>query len=285
MTEPIKNIAETLAEVLPQAHRIDTSATNLGLIHIAVPNGHELKEIDLEWLNAAPRRAMLAPKMDQAESFLAYVARHSGPATVAWCHFDPQQFSLSFCAVFDDHQPGTPGWRRHRADFTPEHSAEWKVWKAHHSKAMGQVEFAEFLERNADDINAESAVDGITYPTSLAMLKMATEFEMNGERKLRSVARLQGGQSRFEYVDDAHPDTLATMSAFDKFQIGIPVFWSGLGYRIQARLKYRNNSGKLSFWYELIRPDLVHQAAARQTIEAVRTGIESVPLLMGSFNS
>ena len=149
--------------------------------------------------------------------------------------------------------------------------------------AEGRVEFAEFLERNADDINAESAVDGITYPTSLAMLKMATEFEMNGERKLRSVARLQGGQSRFEYVDDAHPDTLATMSAFDKFQIGIPVFWSGLGYRIQARLKYRNNSGKLSFWYELIRADRVHEAAAKELIEKIRAGLPAgVPLLMGS---
>ena len=281
------NIADSLAGLLPRplpmgAH---TPARGTAIQLTALPPGWQMHEADPEKFDATPRATKGKAVLADPASFMDYIKRHQTPATTAWCNFDPQQFSLSFCAVFDDHQPGLPGWRRYRADFTPEHSAEWKVWKAHHGKAMGQVEFAEFLERNADDINAESSVEGIAYPTSLAMLKMATEFEMNGERKLRSVARLQGGQSRFEYVDDAHPDTLATMSAFDKFQIGIPVFWSGLGYRIQARLKYRNNSGKLSFWYELIRPDLVHQAAARQTIDAVRAGIGAVPLHMGTFSA
>lgn len=281
MTEPIKNIAETLAEVLPQAHRIDTSATNLGLIHIAVPKGHELKEIDLERLNAAPRRAMLAPKMDQAESFLAYVARHSGPATVAWCHFDPQSFALEFTAVFDDLGPQqVPGWRGHRATYKPETSAEWKTWTVDNgaNKAKAQIEFAMFLERNETDI---AAVDGM--PTSLQMMQMATAFEANSEKRVKSVVKLQGGGTRMDFVDDDNAETEAQMKLFEKFAIGIPVFWAGPGYRIDARLKYRHGNGKVVFWYELIRADRVHDAAAMELIEKIRAGLPAgVPLLMGS---
>lgn len=67
-----------------------------------------------------------------------------------------------------------------------------------------------------------------------------------------------------------------------QFAIGIPVFWAGPGYRIDARLRYRHASGKVAFWYELIRPDRVHEAAAKELIERIRTGLpQGVPLLMG----
>lgn len=275
------NIADSLAQLLPKPQPMATLSPPRGsqITVTAMPPGWTAHVSDNEKLDNTPRRTRGTAQLAEPASFIEYVKRHNNPNTVAWCNFDPQLFTLAFCAVFDDHALAAPGWRTHRAEFTPEHSAEWKVWKEKNGKAMAQMEFAEFLERNADDINAE----GEGMPTSLDMLKMATEFELNGERRVKSIVRLQGGNVRFDYVDDDHPDTLATMRAFEKFQIGIPVFWAGLGYRITARLKYRNNAGKLSFWYELIRPDLVHQTAARQTIEAVRAGIEGVPLLMGKF--
>jgi len=72
------------------------------------------------------------------------------------------------------------------------------------------------------------------------------------------------------------------MKVFERFQIGIPVFWAGPGYLITARLKYRNNGGKVSFWFELIRPDRVHEAAAKELIAKVQEGIGAVPMLMGA---
>ena len=68
---------------------------------------------------------------------------------------------------------------------------------------------------------------------------------------------------------------------FEKFQIGIPVFHGASGWAIDARLKYRNNGGKLSFHYELVRPDRVHQAAAEALILQVRDGLGDVPMLFG----
>jgi len=280
MTET-RNIADTLAEVLPQAHiALDAAPGSDRVLHIAVPKGHELKEVDLEKLLPAPRRAKLQTSMADAESFLAYVARHHADSTVVWCDFNPQTFALSFQAVFDDFGPqAAPGWRGHRASYIPEPSAEWKTWSVNNGqdKAKSQIDFASFLERHETDI---AAVEG--FPTSLQMMQMATAFEANSEKRVKSVVKLQGGGVRLDFIDDNDAETEAQMRLFEKFAIGIPVFWAGPAYRIDSRLKYRHGSGKVSFWYELIRPDRVHEAAAKELIERVRNGLPAgLPLLMG----
>ena len=145
---------------------------------------------------------------------------------------------------------------------------------------MSQLEFAEYIERHDQDIAHQEG-----YPTSLQMLQLATEFSANSDKRIKSIVRLQGGGVRMDYVDDADDQTLTTMKAFEKFQVGIPVFWSGAAFRIDALLKYRQASDKVTFWYELIRHDVRHEAAAKDLIEQVRNGIGGIPLLMGICNA
>ena len=38
----------------------------------------------------------------------------------------------------------------------------------------------------------------------------------------------------------------------------------------------------MNFWYDLIRPDLIHERAALALIAKVKAGLGSVPLRMGS---
>lgn len=277
-----ENLARTLADVLPKTVMVGAlDKTNAdGVKLYAVPKGTELKEVDLERLLPTPRRAKLYAQMAEPDSFLAYVQRHHTDNTVVWCKFNPQTFALSFCAVFDDFgTKGAPGWRGHMAEYTPEPSAEWKVWTANNGseKAKAQIEFALFLERHETDI---AAVEGM--PSSLQMMAMATAFEANSEKRVKSVVKLQGGGTRLDFVDDNDAETEATMRLFERFAVGIPVFWAGPGYRVDARLKYRHGSGKVVFWYELLRADRVHEAAAKELIERVRGGLPAgTPLLMG----
>jgi uncharacterized protein YfdQ (DUF2303 family) len=277
-----ENIAQTLARELPQATILatnDASSANK-VLHVAVPDGHKLQEVDLERLLPNPRRCKSTATFTDADSFIGYINRHNNGAAVVWCQFDPQALALSFVGVLDDHRSAEPGWRSHLAKYTPSPSHEWKVWVGANLKHQEQIEFAEFIERHEPDVSTQEG-----YPTSLQMLAMATEFEANSDKRVKSVVRLQGGGVRLDYVDDDNDATLTQMKAFDKFQIGIPVFWAGPAYRIDARLKYRHGSGKVKFWYELIRPDRVHEAAARELIAKVRAEVGSeerpVPMFMG----
>lgn len=271
-----ENIAQTLARELSEPTRIYEDPAN-GIHVTALPAGYKLEALDHSKLLPNPNRTIAVAQLSDCDSFLAYVAKYQQERTVVWCAFNPQTFTLAFTAVIDEHSDTAPGWRSHQAVYQPAMSAEWTTWTANNKQAKEQVEFAEFIERHEPDIASEEG-----YPTSLQMLSMATEFEANSEKRVKSVARLQGGGVRLEYIDDDNADTLAQMKVFEKFQIGIPVFWACPGYRIDARLKYRHGSGKVKFWYDLIRPDRVHEAAAKELIERVRTSIGALPLLMGN---
>lgn len=291
------NIAESLARVLPKTDVLFSVPEFGGKENdapaqfvIAVPNNSKLETLDMEKLLPNPRRAKGTATMGDQDSFIAYVNKFAKHGTTVWCDFNPQTATLGFRAVIDEHSPIDAGWRGHQAVYTPAMSIEWMNWKGQNTKVMSQVEFADFLEKNENDI---ATIEG--FPTSLQMHAMATEFHARSEQSIKSTARLQDGSVRLTYINDADSETQETMKVFDKFVIGIPVFWSvpALGddgkplpveaYRIDARLRYRMANAKVSFWYELIRPDRTHQLAALGLIQQVKAGIGDVPLRMGSF--
>lgn len=274
-----ENIAQTLARELPKPEVVNEDGTGGGtVLQIAVPGSMKLVEVDNERLLPGPRRAKSAPHFGDHKSFLAYISRHAAPSTVVWCNFNPQTFALDFRAVLDDHQLTQPGWRGHSAIFAPDFSAEWKAWEGSNTKPMAQVTFAEWLQEHGDDIN--SGAEGM--PTSLAMLKMATEFVANEEHVLKSAVKLQSGGVRLTYVADADTNTQATMEVFEKFALGIPVFHGCGAWGMNARLKYATSQGRVNFRYELIRPDVVHNHAAQELITAIREGLGGTPMLMGT---
>ena len=276
-----ENIAATLSRLLPTSAPLITFQPSGGgeVAHIAVPKGFEHITIDNEELLDRPRRTKAIAALSDAESFIAYVKRHAVAGSVVWCNFNPQTYALDFTAVIDEHANGQPGWREHRARLQPAMSAEWKVWTGSNGaqRVKSQVEFAEFVEANEDDI---ASVEGM--PSSLQMHTMATEFVARQDMLLKSTTRLQSGGVQLTYVADADAGTTEAMKLFEKFAIGIPVFWAGSAFRIDARLKYRIGQGKVSFFYELIRPDRVHEAAAKELIAKVRQEIGETPLLLGS---
>jgi len=285
MIDDQKNLAETLADVLPKAAVLQqitppTDVEGLHIVHYAIPKGHELKEVrvDLEALLPHPRRTKALANFADPASFLAYVQRHATEGSVVWCNFNPQSFALDFTAVFDEHTKADAGWRAHTAKFAPDMSTEWKAWQQHDRKFFDQVAFATFIQDHEDDITSS---DG-KMPTSLQMHKMATEFVMNEERVLKSSVRLQSGGVRLTYIADPDKGTTDEMELFEKFAIGIPVFHGDpSAWAITSRLKYRAKQGAVTFAYELMRADKVHKAASEELINTIRSGLASVPLLMG----
>ncbi len=283
MNETTNNLAETLAEVLPKPElldKIDFLVDGLTVLHYAVPKGHDVKElrVDLEKHLPAPRELKAAAEFHDASSFLNYIARHANEHSTCWCDFNPQTFALSFRAVIDEHGKDSPAWRRHVAAYTPRMSAEWKEWKGKDRSGFGQVEFAEWLQDHEGDI---ASFEG--YPTCAQMLQMATNFQYQEDRRLKSAVRLQSGGVRLDYVADADAGTVESMTMFEKFTLGIPVFHAApTAELLIARLKYRLDNGKVRFTYELQRADKAHEKAALDLIETVRAGLAGVPLMFGT---
>jgi uncharacterized protein YfdQ (DUF2303 family) len=275
-----ENIAQTLARELAQPsilHTLEAEDHSSQLMQVALPKNFTLVPVDSEQLCIGPRRAKLTPKFSDTVSFLAYVERHRTAATVVWCDLDPQSFELKFTAVIDDHAMGAPGWRDHRATLEPAMSAEWKAWMGRNTRPMSQVDFAQWIQEHEEDINSKA--EGM--PTSLAMLKMATEFVANEERSVKSIVKLQSGGARLTFIADADKGTEEAMAIFEKFALGMPVFHGADAWALSARLKYTAAQGKVSFRFELIRPDKVHASAAKRLLEVVKDGLGETPLLMG----
>lgn len=169
------------------------------------------------------------------------------------------------------------GWKDFTAWLMPQASHEWKTWTQFDGKRMSQFEFAQFIEDNIKDVANE---DG--YPTGTDMLKMAVQFEMSQDKRIKSAIRIQSGGTNIEYVDNDDAATVERMEAFNKFMLGIPVFWQGQAYYLEAKLRYRVREGVLSLWYDLVRPDIVVDDAVKQILSDIEANIE-VPVLYGEI--
>lgn len=279
-----RNLLDSAVAHLPQARLVHTQHGPTGSEadarhYIAVPHGQKLETVDTEDLLPRPRRIVAQATVDSLESFVAYVKRHALPQTVVWVKLDPASSALTLIGQIEEHARGEPSWRRHTVTYTPRQSLEWMVWRKMDGQPQEQVHFALFIEKNIADI---ATVEGL--PSGSAMLEMALAFEAVQDSRVKSHIRLQNGGAKFEFVGDDDAATVQRMELFGKFAVGLPVFWGGDRYRVDAKLRYSTRDAKVRFWYELVRPDKVHEAAARELITKVGAELgEAVPLLMGQL--
>lgn len=242
------------------------------------PTGFTAKLLpELENHLPQPLRKVAVVALDDADSFIWYVKEHGSLASCRiYMTADYPQGKVDFLALINDHTQDDAHWRDHKANFTPAKSVEWNRWTGANRKAMGQLEFASWIEDNMADI---AAVEGM--PNASQMLEMALTFEAVADKKFKSATRLQSGGISMEYIDTEDSATRSRMSMFERFSLGLPVMQGGDAYRLDARLKYRITDGVLKLWFELVRPDKVLEAAARDLTKKIKDEA-GFPLLMGN---
>ena len=284
-TQKMRNDAETLLRFgsavgvprSPVSPDLDVVSydTKAGIPYIVIP-GDYVKQ-DLESLLPAPARKRGTVTVSDSESFIYYAKKHGSlDECTVYADIDSESYLFHMVAIINDHGSDIAQWRDHRCELTPKLSVEWKRWAIKNKALMPQSDFAAWLEDNLADV---ANVEGM--PTGADILSMALGFEANRDKRLRSKINLQSGGVSLEFVDTENDQTRTTMKFFERFTLGIPVFdGSTSAYPLEARLKYREASGKLSFWYELIRPDRVFkQAVIDETTRVKET--TGFPLLAG----
>lgn len=169
----------------------------------------------------------------------------------------------------------TQNWKDFVALYQPRKSVEWDRWTGKNGDELTQFDFAIFIEDNLQDIAAVESM-----PTAQELLGMATKFQLTMDMRYKSNIRTQNGDVDLMFVNDADAQTVEKMKLFEKISIGIPVFWGGPAYRIDARLRYRVRESGLKFWYELIREDKVMEDATKTMIDQIKADT-GVPLFFG----
>lgn len=252
------------ALVLPQSP-VGNIDTTQGIPFVMTPAGYTVH--DLERLLPTPTRPRAAVVVNDSGSFIKYLKKHGSPTECCiYADIDAEASRISMQAIINDNGDDEPGWRDHTCAFEPRQSVEWRRWMGKNRSPMSQTDFATWLEENLADI---AGVEGM--PSGNDMLQLALGFERTAEKRLKSKLNLQSGGVRLEYVDDEDKDTRTSMEVFSRFMLGLPVFdGSTSAYPIEARLKYRERDGKVSFWYELIRPDRVFKTAVAEELDRIK---------------
>jgi len=248
---------------------------------VALPPNWVLSEKDDEDMLAQPARKKGTVYLDDIESYIGYINRHKSlSSTVIYVIANYVCGTVAFKCIINDHEAylgtsPTQEWRDFIATYEPRASVEWERWTFANKEHFSQFDFAVFIENNLQDI---AAVEGM--PTAQQLLEMATKFQATMDMRYKSNIRTQSGGMNLTFVNDDDAQTVETMKLFEKISIGIPVFWGGDAYRIDARLRYRVKDGGLKFWYELIREDKVMEDATKTMIEKIKADT-GVPLFFG----
>jgi uncharacterized protein YfdQ (DUF2303 family) len=198
-----------------------------------------------------PNRTIGTAKVLDALSFIEYWKLfHSATSRVF-----ADETKSQIVAVLDYHAADSPHWGQHRIDFTLRHSEEWKTWTAHdgNGKKTNQMDFSEFLETNAPDI---------VQPDAATMLEVARSLYAKTEVDFGSAIRIANGSVQFKFTE-AVKGTYGSgnVEVPESFVIRVPVYIGCERVEVTARLRYRINGGKLTFWYDLLRADAVERTA------------------------
>lgn len=266
-----KTDADVIAELAIAAASMTTPTG--GIPFLALPHGYETHDVERLLPNPARKRAEVVSY--DSDGFILYLKKHGNEGdSMIYAEVDSASNKCAMVAVIDDHAPAKANWRGHRCSFSPKISVELARWSGSNRSQMSQADFATWLEDNLPDI---ASVEGM--PSGTEILTMALGFEANAGKRLRSKINLQSGGVQFEFADDEDKDTRTRMTVFERFTLGIPVFeGSASAYPLEARLKYREKDGKVSFWYELIRPDRVFKTAVDEEIQKIKaaTGLDVI---------
>lgn len=241
-----------------------------GLPAVLTPAGSTLKTFPE--LMDAPRRIMQAVQLSTLESFLSYLEEFTQLTTVLFCDITNGMFT----AIIDYHGPGEPDWCVHTAQYTCPKTEEWKAWRAADKKHFTQEEFAEFIEANLADIRS---------PTGAEMLEIATTIAAKSEVTFRRAIRLDNGQIQLGYDTSitGQAGEYGQFSIPEKIKLGIRLFKDGEAYEIDARFRYRLNNGKITLWYELIRPDRINDDAVNNVFNAIKEAIGHTRIYQGNY--
>jgi uncharacterized protein YfdQ (DUF2303 family) len=242
-----------------------------------------------EWRERPARRSGRIVAHDIA-SFVALVNRDSGENSVIFADAGERPKLVAVLNFHAAGHGGEPAFCDDVIEYPFPLSDEWEAWVGSNGEAKkkGQAAFAEFIEDRLFDIGEPGAAGniakawaeklGVSLAGPNALMQVPKGLSVRVEETVRNVINRGTGEVSFvfttEHKDgDGLNDTVKVPSAF---HIRIPILRGEVTYSIPVRLRYRAGGGKISWFYEMHRPELFLLDAVNDAIARVRAPEDAV---------
>lgn len=216
-------------------------------------------------------------ELDTPDAWLAYWHRFAVP-TCSTAFFDHKAARLvgyvDYHQCVNDDLPEAAQWARHQVIYQCPITPEWQKWRHNTGIMMKQAEFARFIEDGIPDI---------TEPTGADMLEIVASLQVHNKVNFRQALRLDNGETQFTYEENIEGKAGAKgqLKIPQTIHLGLRLFEGGPGYALEARFRYSIKEGQLSMWYDLIRPERVHDVAVGEVYDQIAAELKVGHLLRG----
>lgn len=234
----------------------------------------------------APRRRKGTIQVDTVKSFIELVNRDKRAESVIFASKGKVTAVLNYHA-----EDGTPGFCDDRIVYAFPFSEEWRAWYPKNACKMDQRAFAEFVEDRSFDVGVPSDAGTITKKWSESLgVRLAGPGELatlgeglsvRVEETVENAHRQQSGEVTLIHKTEHKDGAGQPLKVPGAFHIMIPIVEDGPLYSIPVRLRYRVNGGKVTWFYEMHRPDVFLKHALDDTIKTVKEGC-ALPVIHGS---
>ena len=282
-----------IADLAREAAKVDVVEIAEGTVRdtpvtlLAVPTGNggvnlvSIKAHLDEW-RTAPERIKGIAKTLTTDAFVALVNRHKSDASAIFANLDVNAPSLT--GVVDYHGLGhEPAWATHRITYAFPLSDEWKLWKGQNGKGLSQVEFAAFIEDHIADLasaidqemSSYEALFKTKFATPSDLITMSRGMEVKVDSRVKEVRTLQSGEAEIIFAEEHNDARGKKLVVPGLFVIAIPFFVGGEKDRLLCRLRYRVLEGRLTWFFQMYRPEIVMREFLERALVDVgrRTGL------------
>ncbi len=289
---PSRTEADAVANIIEKSARAHVfRQEQIEVPTLLVGKTGEIKS--LEHLLPYPVRKRAQVKVQDCESFIAYVKAYQEPGTVIFARVS--ESGGGFTAILDYHQSNRPmiptpaageeqpptstpphpaQWGEHVCDYICEFTPEWKRWSEASGKALTQAAMAQFIEENMFDIED---------PAPAQMLEMVKTLEATQGVQFKSSIRLENGDRQLAYAVEtgAKAGQRGDLTVPQRFLLRFAIFTGGLRYHIECRFRYAIDNGQLRLEVAIVKPHKLVECALADAKDTIRTEL-GLPVLLGS---
>jgi len=243
-----------------RASVVATKIETVGSVAIYATPGRDggvsLQTVSLETGLATPARKRGNVQVFDAASFNAILAANEGGNTTIYINRDVD--APAIVAVLNGNGETGPGWGDFRAEIVFRFTPQWKKWKAIDGKMLPQVAFAEFIEENIGDIVSPPGAD---------MMEIAQDLSVKRSVDFKSGVRLQDGRLQFQNIENIEAQVGSGQIGIPQsITLGLAPVYGLPPFKIDARLRYRVEGGKLTLGIKLQRVEDIMAAVVNDMV-------------------